>query len=363
MKNANEPSIASAPFGETADGRAVTQWTLEGAGGVSMQVIDYGGIVTNLFLPDRDGVLADVTPGFADISGYEKIEPYFSALIGRVGNRIAKGRFSLNGKTYTLPINNTPGGVGCSLHGGAAGFNARIWNVEPLKQGKQIGLRLSLTSPDGDQGYPGTLKVAVAYWLTADNVWRIEYRAATDADTPVNLTQHAFFNLKGEAQGSILDHELTIHGDFITPVGADLIPTGELMPVAGTPFDFTVPHQIGERVSEKHPQLIAAGGYDHNWVVRGRAGTLRPAAELYEKTSGRDVEVWTTEPGMQFYGGNFLRSDEPGKKPGEHLCHRGALALETQHAPDSPNQPKFPSVILHPGETCSTVTEFRFSAK
>jgi aldose 1-epimerase len=363
MDKVKTPCVTSAPFGKTKDGRPVTQYTLNGAGGMVLKVIDYGGIVTNILMPDRNGNVADVTPGFADIAGYEDIEPYFSALIGRVGNRIAKGEFTLNGKKYSLPINNTPGGVGCSLHGGTKGFNAYIWKVKPLKQGKQVGLRLSMTSPDGDQGFPGTLKVEVTYWLTADNVWRIEYKATTDKDTPVNMTQHTFFNLKGEAQGDILDHELTIFADAITPVDKGLIPTGELLPVAGTPFDFTVPHLIGERVGAKHEQLKFGGGYDHNWVLRGKTGELHPAATLYEKTTGRCVDVWTTEPGMQFYGGNFLTDKEPGKKPGEHLCFRGALALETQHAPDSPNQPKFPSVILHPGETYDTVTEFRFSTK
>jgi aldose 1-epimerase len=357
-----EPSVTIKPFGKTKDGHLVQLYTLKGAGGIQMDVIDYGGKVVRLYTPDRNGAMEDITTGFNDVAGYENIDKYFGSLIGRYGNRIAHGRFVLDGTAYTLPCNNDPGGIPCSLHGGASGFDAKIWHAEPLSEGATVGLKLTLVSPDGDQGYPGTLTVAVTYWLTPANVWRIEYEATTDKATPVNLTQHIYFNLKGEAQGTILDHELVLFADAITPVNKGLIPTGKLMPVKGTPFDFTTPHTIGSRIHADHEQLQFGGGYDHNWVLNNPAGKLVQAAAVYEATSGRTLEVWTTEPAIQFYCGNFMTDQIPGKR-GKNLCWRGGLALETQHSPDSPNQPDFPSTILRPGAVYKTVTEYRFGVK
>ncbi len=357
-----EPSVVVKPFGKTKDGQLVHQYTLTGAGGVVMDVIDYGGKVVRLLTPDRNGAKDDITLGFNDVAGYETQDPYFGSLIGRYGNRIAGGKFTLDGATYTLPTNNAPGGLPCSLHGGTKGFDAYVWHSEPLSEGQDVGVKFTLTSPDGDQGYPGKLDLTVRYWLTAQNVWRIEYEAVTDKATPVNMTQHLYFNFKGEAEGTILDHELTLFADRMTPVTQGLIPTGAVVPVKGTPFDFTTPWIIGARVDADNEQLRFGGGYDHNWVLNSQAGKLAPAAALYEKTTGRFMEVWTTEPGIQFYCGNFLTDKVTGKR-GKNLCRRGGLALETQHYPDSPNQPAFPSTILRPGAVYKTVTEYRFGAK
>ncbi len=357
-----EPSVVVKPFGKTKDGQLVHQYTLSGAGGVVMDVIDYGGKVVRLYTPDRMGAKADITLGFNDVAGYEKHDPYFGSLIGRYGNRLAGGKFDLDGATYSLPTNNAPGDMPCSLHGGTKGFDAYVWHSEPLSEGQSVGVKFTMTSPDGDQGYPGKLDVTVRYWLTPQNVWRIEYEAVTDKATPVNLTQHLYFNFKGEAEGTILDHELTLFADRMTPVNKGLIPTGAAVPVKGTPFDFTVPWIIGARINADNEQLRFGGGYDHNWVLNSQSGKLAPAAALYEKTTGRYMEVWTTEPAIQFYCGNFLTDQVPGKC-GKSLCHRGALALETQHSPDSPNQPAFPSTILRPGAIYKTVTEYRFGVR
>lgn len=363
--NGKEASVVVKPFGKTKDGQLVHQYTLTGAGGVVMDVIDYGGKIVRLYTPDRTGKAIDITAGFNDVAGYETHDPYFGSLIGRFGNRIANGKFTLDGKTYTLPTNNVPNNIPCSLHGGAKGFDSVIWQVEPLTEDKTktVGLKLSMTSPDGDQGYPGTLKVQVTYWLTPDNVWRIEYSATTDKATPINLTQHLYFNFKGEASGDILDHELTLFADKITPVDKGLIPTGKLASVKGTPFDFTTPHVIGERINVKNEQLEFGGGYDHNWVLDNPNGKLVKAAALFEKTTGRYMEVWTTEPAIQFYCGNFMTDKMPSKTKGKNICYRGGLALETQHSPDSPNQPNFPSTILRPGAVYKTTTEYRFGSK
>jgi aldose 1-epimerase len=358
-----KPSVAVKPFGKTKDGQPVKQYTLTGAGGVVMDVIDYGGKVVRLYTPDRAGATTDITLGFNDVAGYETQDPYFGSIVGRYGNRIANGRFTLDGAAYTLPLNNEPGGIPCSLHGGKTGLDAHVWQSEPLTDGQRVGVKFWLTSPDGDQGYPGNLKVTVRYWLTPENVWRIEYEAETDKATPVNLTQHLYFNFRGEASGTILDHELTLFADRITPVTKGLIPTGALLPVKGTPFDFTVPWAIGARINADNEQLRFGGGYDHNWVLNHPAGRLGPAAALYEKTTGRYLEVWTTEPAIQFYCGNFLTDQVPSKKPGQNLCYRGGLALETQHYPDSPNQPAFPTTILRPGAVYKSVTEYRFGVK
>jgi aldose 1-epimerase len=362
MNQRNEPSVVVKPFGKTDDGQLVQQYTLTGAGGAVMEVLDYGGRVTRLFTPDRTGALTDITLGFQDVASYKKYGGYFGTIIGRYGNRIAHGTFTLDGVKHTLPLNNEPGGIPCSLHGGDRGFDAYVWHSEPLSEGLNVGVRLWMTSPDGDQGYPGKVDVTVSYWLTPENVWRIEYEAVTDKATPLNLTQHVYFNLKGEAEGTILDHELTLFADRMTPVNKGLIPTGEIVPVQGTPFDFRVPWVIGARIGADHEQLRFGGGYDHNWMLNNPGGKLAPAAALYEKSTGRHMEVWTTEPAIQFYSGNFLSDTIPGKR-GRNLTHRGALALETQHAPDSPNQAAFPSTILRPGAVYKSVTEYRFSVK
>jgi aldose 1-epimerase len=362
VQTSGKASVTCSVFGKTKDGKEVKEYHLVGAGGMMMDAITYGARARRIYIPDRKGQLTDITLGFNDVAGYETYDAYFGATIGRYGNRIANGKFTLDGKTYTLPCNNTPGNIPCSLHGGTEGFAMKVWDAEPIQDGDTVGVKFSTVSPDGDQGYPGAVTVSVRYLLTPANVWRIEYEATTDKDTPVNLTNHVYFNLRGEASGTILDHELTIFADYMTPVTAGLIPTGRLDPVKGTPFDFTTPWKIGARVEAKNQQIEFGGGYDHNWVLRNQSGAMAPAAALYEATTGRYVEVWTDQPGLQFYCGNFLTDKVPGKR-GKNLCFRGGLALETQHYPDSPNQPTFPSTILKPGQTYKTATEYRFGVK
>ena len=359
-----DPSVKVESFGTTQDGQEVRLYTLKGASGMVMEVISLGGKVVRLYAPDRDGNFADITLGFNDLESYETRERFFGSLVGRYANRIAHGKFTLDKKEYTLPINNEPGGLPCTLHGGTRGFESYVWKVDPLKEGLNVGLRMTITSPDGDQGFPGTLKVTVTYWLTYDNVWRISYQARTEKkSTPVNLTQHAFFNLKGEGVGDILDHELTLFADRMTPVNKGLIPIGVVVPVAGTPFDFTSPSRIGERIGADDEQLRFGGGYDHNFILNNQMGTLTKAAEVYERTTGRRMEVWTTEPAVQFYTGNHLTDKVPSKQEGRNLCRHAGFALETQHTPDSPNQTIFPSTTLHPGMVYKSVTEYRFRAK
>ena len=299
------------------------------------------------------------------VAGYETVDPYFGSIIGRYGNRIANGLFVIDGVTYRLPTNNEPGGIPCCLHGGAAGWDTKIWDAVPFQNGDTVGVVFTTTSPDGDQGFPGKVEAKVTYTLTPENVWRIEYEAVPDKKTPINLTQHIYFNFNGEAEGTILDHELTLCCDKMTPVDAGLIPTGEITPVAGTPFDFTTPHKIGERVDTKgDKQLEYGNGYDHNFVLTNPSqnGELAQAAALYDAKSGRYMEVWTTEPGIQFYCGNFLTDKMVGKQ-GKPYQFRGGLALETQHYPDSPNQPNFPTTIVQPGQVYKTTTEYRFGTK
>ena len=358
-RKAIEPSVTAKPFGTTKDGQEVRIYTLKGAGGMSMDVLDWGGKVVRLYAPDRDGNLADITLGFNDVAGYEAHDPFFGSLVGRYGNRIANGTFTLDGKAYALPVNNAPGGLPCSLHGGPRGFESYVGKAEPLREGKNVGLRMTIVSPDGDQGFPGTLRASVTYWLTEDNVWRIAYQAKTDKPTPVNLTQHIYFNLKGEGEGDILDHDLTLFAERMTPVNKGLIPTGVIVPVEGTPFDFRTPRRIGERINADDEQLRFGGGYDHNYVLDNPVGRLVKAAEVHEQTTGRRIEVWTTEPGVQFYTANHVTDAMPGKQ-GKSLRRHAGLALETQHAPDSPNQPIFPSTILRPNRLHKSMTEFRF---
>ena len=349
--------ISTQPFGKTGEG-PVTKYTLENANGMQVSVINQGGIITNIVVPDRDGTMADVVLGFDSLSGYLSDYPYFGAFIGRYGNRIAKGKFSVNGEDYTLPINNGPN----SLHGGTKGFDKKYWTATPIEEADRVGLALTGSSPDGEEGYPGTLSVTVHYWLDNDNALTLDYEAETDKATPVNLTNHTYFNLKGAGNGDILGHELTLTADRFTPVDETLIPNGELAPVEGTPFDFREPTPIGERIDAESEQISYGGGYDHNFVVN-RSGTgLQQIATVYEPTTGRTLEVETTEPGVQFYSGNFLDGSNVGKGQKPYALRNG-FCLETQHFPDSPNQPDFPSTILKPGQTYESTTVYRFGVR
>ena len=349
-------------FGTLEDGRPVSLYTLETTSGMRAVISNYGGIVVSLHVPDRQGKSADVVLGFDSLQDYQTKSPYFGCLVGRYGNRIAHGRFSLDGKAYTLATNNSPGGIPCHLHGGNRGFDKVLWAAEPSMRDGLPALRLKYRSVDGEEGYPGNLDVEVVYSVTADNGLRIDYSATTDKPTPVNLTNHSYFNLRGEGQGTVLDHELAIRAAHYTPVNAGMIPTGEIAPVAGTPFDFNQPHAIGERIEADNQQLKHGIGYDHNYVIDGAPGELRLAATVREPVSGRIMEVLTTEPGVQFYSGNHLNGKLIGKS-GQPYVRRSGLALETQHYPDSVNQPNFPSTILRPGATYRTTTIYRFSAK
>ncbi|MEV5341950.1 aldose epimerase family protein [Streptomyces sp. NPDC052676] len=344
-------------FGKLADGTKVYRWSLEN-GGTRMKVLSYGGIVQSLELPDRRGRYANVSLGFDNLEDYVSSSPYFGALIGRYGNRIAKGRFTLDGKEYQLSVNDGDN----SLHGGAQGFDKRVWDVEPFTRGSDVGLRLYYTSVDGEMGYPGTLRTKVTYTLTRAGDWRIDYEATTDKPTVCNLTSHVYFNLAGEGSGTVYDHELSIAASRYTPVDAGLIPTGELAKVAGTPFDFRRAKTIGEDIRDAHQQLLYGQGIDHNWVLdKGITGRPEHVATLREPGSGRTMRIATTEPGLQFYSGNFLDGTLVGS--GGRIYRQGdALCLETQHFPDSPNQPSFPSTVLRPGQTYRSTTVHSFSA-
>jgi aldose 1-epimerase len=355
-------SVPRKPFGRLSDGRETHLYTLRNAKGFQADIADYGGTVVRLLVPDRDGKLADVVLGFNSIDPYPGQSPYFGALIGRVGNRIAHGKFSLDGKTCSLATNNSPGGIACTLHGGVMGFDKVIWAAEPTTRDGRPALRLHYMSKDGEEGFPGNLKVEVVYSITADNGLRIDYTATTDKATPINLTNHSYFNLSGEGSGTILDHVLMVNAKHYTPVDKGLIPTGEIAAVTGTPFDFTAPHAIGERVAANDEQLRFGGGYDHNFVLDSKGGALALAASVYEPKSGRKLEVLTTEPGLQFYCGNFLDGKLTGKS-GRPYVYRGGFCLETQHFPDSINHPSFPTTVLRPGQEYRTTTVYRFSTR
>lgn len=355
-------AIASAPFGHLPDGRAATLYTLTNARGARADITDYGAIVVRLFVPDRAGKLDDIVLGYDRVEDYVRATPYFGAIVGRFGNRIANGLFTLDGEVHPLATNNTPNGKPCHLHGGDVGFDKVLWTAVPEVLDGAPTLTCRYFSRDGEEGYPGNLDVTVVYTLTNDNRLRVDYTATTDRATPVNLTQHSYFNLKGEGRGDILDHELTLNASRYTPVDAGLIPIGELASVGGTPFDFTTPHRIGARVNAPHDQLKFAGGYDHNFVLDGPARQLAFAARVSEPTTGRVLEVHTEEPGLQFYCGNFLDGTNVGKS-GVAYPHRSGFCLETQHFPDSPNQPAFPNTILRPGQTYRTTTVFTFTAQ
>lgn len=350
-------SVKEEPYGKMPDGKLVSVFTLTNATGMTMRVINYGGIITSLTMPDRNGNMADIVLGYDSLGAYLKSNPYFGALIGRYGNRIAKGKFSLDENAYQLDTNNN----GNHLHGGDNGFDKVFWNIAEHKTAEGPALKLTYESADMEEGYPGKLNVEVIYTLTNSNELKIDYTATTDKKTIVNLTQHSYFNLSGGTT-DILSHQLLINADHFLPVDKTLIPTGELKPVEGTPFDFTSLREIGSRINEDNEQLKYGNGYDHNWVLNKATEGLHHAATLFDPSSGREVTVHTTEPGIQFYSGNFLDGSLTGKRNTKYNFRTG-LCLETQHFPDSPNQSKFPSVVLTPGEKYSSHTVYRFSVR
>jgi len=350
-----QASVTKASFGKTADGENVDLYTLRNTKGVEAKITNLGGIVVSLKVPDKNGKFDDVVLGFNDLDSYLKPGPYFGALIGRYGNRIAKGRFTLNGVEYKLAVNNGEN----HLHGGIKGFDKVIWTGRESKTKAGPAVILTYLSKDGEEGYPGNLNVTVVYTLTNNNELKIEYSATSDKDTVTNLTHHSYFNLAGEGNGDILNHLVTIKATRFLPTDAGSIPTGELRNVSGTPFDFLKATGIGARINQDEEQLKLGNGYDHTWIINGRPGTLRLAAQAYEPTSGRRMQVWTTEPGMQFYTGNFLDGTLTGKS-GKIYQRRYGFCFETQHYPDSPNHPAFPTTTLKKGATYRSTTIYRF---
>ena len=358
QRSGNGLAISSEPWGSTANGADVTRYTMSN-GDMQVSILTYGGIIQSVWVPDRRGRRANVVLGYDNLADYLARSPFFGALIGRYANRIANATFSLDGTTYKLPANNN----GNTLHGGPQGFDKRIWSAAPFAEERRVGVVLTYVSPAGEMGFPGTLTTSVTYTLTPRNALRIDYAATTDAPTVVNFTNHAYFNLRGEGSGTIYDHKLKIHASAYTPVDAELIPTGAIASVVGTPFDFTSSTPIGQRIRERDQQLVFAQGYDHNWVLDDSDGPgLHPAAWARDPDSGRVLTVQTTEPGLQFYSGNFLNGTIYGTS--DHAYRQGdAFALETQHFPDSPNQPTFPSTVLRPDEVFSSSTVYRFSVR
>ncbi len=348
-----ETLISQAPFGRAPDGSPVDIFTLSQPNGIVARITNYGGIVVSLTVPDRKGRMADVVLGYEELQGYLKATPYFGALVGRYGNRIAKGSFVLDGARHQLATNNGAN----SLHGGRVGFDKKVWKAAKISGPNGPSLELTYLSADGEEGYPGNLSVTAVYSMTGDHGLRLDYTATTDKTTVLNLTQHSYFNLAGE--GDILGHEVQINADRFTPVNGELIPTGELKHVAGTPFDFRALRAIGAHIEESDEQLKLGRGYDHNFVLNHPPGQLGLAARAAEPTTGRILEVLTTEPGLQFYTGNFLDGSITGKG-GRVYARRTGFCLEAQHFPDSPNQPEFPSTVLKPGETCKSAIVFRF---
>lgn len=347
-------AVSQQYFGTLPNGETVTQYVMRNANGMEVSIITFGGIITSLKVPDKNGVIGDVVLGYDSLQPYVDDQYYLGALIGRYGNRIGGATFTLDGKSYSLDANDGKN----HLHGGYQGFNKKNWHATAFQKGKTLGVKMQLLSKDGDQKYPGNLTVEVVYTLTDDNVLDIAYQAITDAPTVVNLTQHSYFNLA--TSGTILDHELTIPAANITPVDKSLIPTGDLLPVAGSPFDFTSPVAIGARIEHEHPQLHYGLGYDHNFILdKSAPSALELGARLTDPSSGRVLEIFTEEPAIQFYSGNFLDGTKMGKSG--TLNYRTGLCLEPQHSPDSPNLPDFPSTVLRPGEVYSTKMSYRFS--
>lgn len=349
-------SYAEAPFGKLPSGEATTLYTLTNANGVVVKVTNFGGVITSVNVPDKNGKLGDVVLGFDNVDGYLKNKSFFGAVIGRYGNRIGKGQFELDGKKYQLTLNDGPN----HLHGGTVGFDKILWDAKPFKTDTTVGVTLTHLSPDGDQGYPGNLNVTVVYELNNNNEFVMKYKATTDKATPINMTQHPYFNLAGG--GTILDQELQINASRYTPIDNTLIPTGEIAPVKGTPFDFTKAHKIGDMITQENVQLKNGGGYDHNWALDKKSDSEWGLdATFTDPKSGRVLEVWSDEPGIQFYSGNFLDGKVDGK--GVNFVYRGAICLEPQHFPDSPNKANFPSTILKPGAEYNSKLSFKFSVK
>ncbi len=349
--------ISREPFGQLPDGRRVELFTLRNDHGIELRAMTYGAIITSIRTPDRNGGSADIVLGFDSLGGYLAGSPYFGAIVGRYANRIAGGRFTLDGVAHHLARNNGPN----SLHGGTRGFDKVVWTGEPFQKDSVLGVKFRYESPDGEEGYPGTLTVQVTYTLTNADELIVDYDASTTKATPVNLSQHTYWNLHGEGHGNILDHVLTLNASAFTPVDSTLIPTGKLAPVAGTPFDFRQPTAIGARIEQANDQLRFGRGYDHNWVIdQPKPGVLTRVARLEDSLSGRRIDISTTEPGLQFYSGNFLDGTIKGKS-GHVYEFRTGMCLETQHFPDSPNHASFPSTILRPGERFQSRTVFSFS--
>lgn len=357
QQKTSKAGVEQERFG-TKDGRPVILYTLKNSHGVEVRAMNYGGIIQAIRVPDRKGNFDDVVLGHDTAEGYMPNPPYLGAIVGRYANRIANGTFTLDGKTYNLPKNDGPN----TLHGGTTRtFDKVMWESQPLKD--KNGVQFEFLSKDGDEGFPGNLKMKVTYVLTDSNELVIDYEATTDKATPINVSQHSYFNLKGEGNGDILDHEVMLNADKFTPVDKNLIPTGELRPVKGTPFDFTKPTNIGSRIDENYEQLVLGHGYDHNFIINRKSGEgMTLAARVYEPTTGRVLEVSTTQPAVQFYTGNFLDGTVTGKE-GHVYKRRFGFCLETQHYPDSPNHPDFPNTILKPGETFHQKTMFKFSVK
>lgn len=351
-------SITSQPFGKMADGTPVDIYTLRNASGMQAKITNYGGVVVSIVIPDRAGKMADVVLGYDNLDDYIKTSPFFGAIVGRYANRIAKGQFDLDGKHYQLPLNNGPN----TLHGGLKGFDKVVWSATPVTSGTEAALQLTYVSKDGEEGFPGTLTVTAIYTLTDKNELRLDFTATTDKPTIVNLTNHSYFNLAGQGEGDILDHEVTIPADKYTPVDATRIPTGELRAVEGTPFDFRKPATIGSRINNDDEQLKFARGYDHNWAINKKPGELGLMTKIVEPKSGRVLEILSTEPGLQMYSGNSIYP-AVNAKDGKSYHNRCAFAMECEHFPDSPNHPNFPSVVLRPGETYKNTIIFRFSTE
>ena len=348
------------PFGKTNDGTAVEQYILRNSHGMQATVITYGGVLQSLKVPDKHGKVEDVVLGFDDVQGYQSGTAFFGATIGRFGNRLAGGAFELDGKRYQVPLNDGPN----SLHGGAQGFDKHVWKATPVKAKDSVGVTLTYLSKDGEMGFPGNLKTEVTYRLNDNNELHIDYKATTDKPTVLNLTNHSYFNLAGAGNGDILKQVATLHASHYTPVNATLIPTGELAPVKGTPMDFLKPTPIGQHIKDDHPQLKFAepkqGGFDFNWALDNKGDVKQLAAEVHDPESGRRLQLFTTEPGVQFYTSNFLDGSVKGKA-GKTYLHWSGFTLETQHFPDAPNQPKFASTRLNPGQTYTQNTVFKFT--
>ncbi|MEN6385841.1 MAG: aldose epimerase family protein [Phycisphaerales bacterium] len=355
---ANDLTVEKSTFGQTPCGQNVNIYTLSNANGMKIKLMDYGAALTSVIVPDKNNKFEDIALGYDNFDSYLCENPYFGGIVGRFGNRIASGRFKLDGTEYILNTNNN----GQTLHGGIKGFDVLVWSSKPFENENGAGVEFNLLSPDGQEHFPGNLKITVIYTLTNNNEIMIDYTATTDKATPINLTQHGYWNLAGEGTGDILKYETLINADKFTPVDKFLIPTGQIKSVKNTPFDFTQPKTIGLRINNDDPQLKFGGGYDHNWVLNKKDNSLTLACKVSEPTSGRVFEVYTTEPAMQFYSGNFLDGKIIGKS-GKAYNYRCALVLEPQHFPDSPNHPNFPNTILRPGQTYKSQTVYKFSCK